>query len=804
MSGRQDHGRGAPVLTLVGVAERISTSSTDQLKRELRALGCGRTLGRYTLLRRIAVGGMAEVYIACSRGVSGFEKKVAIKKILPELSGNTRFVEMLVDEARIAVSLAHPNIAQVYELGVDRDDNYFIVMEYVEGRPLSHVLARVRERNEPAMAVPFACQIVSEVAKGLDHAHRKTDQNGNLLAIVHRDVAPPNILISFQGDTKLIDFGIARAEGRIGRTRQGIIKGKLRYLAPEIASGGEVDHRADIFCSGLVLFEMLTGRPMYEPRDDFEAIEMARSANVRSPRSLNPSIPEELNQIVMRACSRQSAERYQTAKELHTELRVFLNHRYPEFVESEIADLVQLLFAPEIVEENSLDAAAEVFARAALAQPSLVAGDEPTVYATLAPARALLRPRRARNAWSKGPGAEEYQPLVSSDEIRLAGADGGEPMSVVLADSAERPLVQPPPREQFTLAPRIQRGGAEVVQTHITELDRRRTDASVHDLNSDDLEIIAGSFSSIDETVRHPSDQELTRDQNEAFVEVTEAPEVKRRDTRRDPSPVFAEDIPSSIPPEGESGSDDDSQDSQDSLDSIDSVDSMDSVEVEDPLSNVLPGFLTPPPSPSPAPRGASASLLTEVAPVAPPPIAQPEIVRVLRPESPRPAPPVPVSAKRTARFLNLIVLGLALVSIVGSITAISLPRSVPSEPIVIPPAPSTRGAAVAEPAADAKPARAEAPAPADVSEDAQVAGEEDSAKSPHATGGVALSAELRVKTVPPCTIFVDGKSRGKSPAMIRLRPGMHEIVLKGPSGEVRKVARFVGRGKNPPIILYW
>src|SRR5262249_1397866 len=152
-----------------------SNSSSEPLVQELRSLGCGRVLGRYTLLRRIAVGGMAEVYVARSRGVSGFEKKVAIKKILPQHSDNTRFIEMLADEAGMPVWLTHGNIAKVCELGVDRDDNYFIVMEYVEGRPLSRMLSRLRETGGGALPIAHSVQVMSDVAKGLDHAHRKVD-----------------------------------------------------------------------------------------------------------------------------------------------------------------------------------------------------------------------------------------------------------------------------------------------------------------------------------------------------------------------------------------------------------------------------------------------------------------------------------------------------------------------------------------------------------------------------------------------------------------------------------------------------
>jgi predicted Ser/Thr protein kinase len=217
------------------MAQTVASPGAEDT-RELRDAGCGRAVGRYTLLRRIAAGGMAEVYSARSRGEVGFAKRVAIKKILPQYSHNERFISMLLDEAKITVALDHPNIAQVHELGHDGED-YFIVMEYVDGRPLNKLMQRVDERGLNMIPVEHSCHIMSQVALGLHHAHSQLDLQGNTRNIVHRDVSPQNVLISYDGHVKLIDFGIARAEGRLNQTSAGVIKGKLRYLAPEIAGG---------------------------------------------------------------------------------------------------------------------------------------------------------------------------------------------------------------------------------------------------------------------------------------------------------------------------------------------------------------------------------------------------------------------------------------------------------------------------------------------------------------------------------------------------------------------------------------
>ncbi len=326
--------------------------------RELRQLGTGMALGRYTLVRRVAAGGMAEVYAARSQGISGFEKKVAIKKILPQFSLNRRFVDMLVDEAKITVSLTHPNIAQIYELGLD-GDTYYIVMEYVDGRPLNRLMMKLDLERSETVPVEHAAHIMGEVAKGLHHAHQQKDPRGRPLKIVHRDVSPQNVLLAYSGDVKLIDFGIARAAGRAAQTNAGTIKGKLRYLAPEIAMGEEPDHRADVYCCGIVLFEMLTGEALFAPRTDVEAIELATEARVRSPRLANPKVPGDLEDIVMKALRRDREERYPTAKALHADLRRFLNHHFPAYLGSELGDLMQERFAPEIAEDRRLDALAE-------------------------------------------------------------------------------------------------------------------------------------------------------------------------------------------------------------------------------------------------------------------------------------------------------------------------------------------------------------------------------------------------------------------------------------------------------------
>jgi serine/threonine protein kinase len=429
--------------------------------RELIDMGCGRPIGRYTLLRRIAAGGMAEVYVASSRGhVAGFEKKVAIKKILPQHSHNERFIDMLVDEAKITVSLTHPNIAQVHELGLDGED-YFIAMEYVDGRPLNRLMQRVDERGLSVIPIEHCVHIMGEVSKGLEHAHKQRDSKGRPLGIVHRDISPQNVLISYHGDVKLIDFGIARAEGRVNRTSHGVIKGKLRYLAPEIAAGDEPDHRADIFCCGIVLFEMLTGEAMFAPKTDLDAIEMATQARVKSPRSRNPKVPQDLDDIVMKALRRDRNERYQTCKDLYGDLRRFLTQTYPAFLGSELADFMTQMFSKEIAQERRMDEVSERVARRKLGGSfDEEIEEDPTLAAS--PGALIGEPRGYKQIVTRLG--------IGEDRLRVLGADGGRDMSVVPAGSGERPPIRGPTESRDrdhpgTLPPAAERGEAGVEPT---------------------------------------------------------------------------------------------------------------------------------------------------------------------------------------------------------------------------------------------------------------------------------------------------------------------------------------------------
>jgi len=240
-----------------------------------------RQFGPYRLVHQIATGGMAEIYLARTRGLGGFEKHVALKMIHPNFSSNDHFIEMLIDEAKISVQLQHANIAQVYDLG-RVGKTYYITMEYVDGCDLYKILRRASEQDR-SMPVEIAAHITKEVAHGLDYAHRKRDDAGKPLSIVHRDISPQNVLLSASAEVKIVDFGIAKAASRAQQTAVGVIKGKYYYMSPEQAWGDPVDHRTDIFSTGILLYEMLTGQMLYLEEDLHKLLDMVRKADIPPP-----------------------------------------------------------------------------------------------------------------------------------------------------------------------------------------------------------------------------------------------------------------------------------------------------------------------------------------------------------------------------------------------------------------------------------------------------------------------------------------------------------------------------------------
>jgi serine/threonine protein kinase len=301
--------------------------------------------GPYYLEKLIAVGGMAEIYLARTQGLAGFEKQLVLKVIQPDLADDDQFVQMLVDEAKIAVGLNHPNIAQTFDLG-KIGGCYFISMEFVDGADFFQILRHLSEM-EVDLPIEVAIYVVQEVLTGLDYAHKKADDQGNPLHIIHRDVSPQNILLSCHGEVKLVDFGIAKAANLSHKTRAGVIKGKLVYMSPEQAWGDTVDQRTDVFSGGIVLYEALTMGSLYLEDNPAKLLEAVRKAEIAPPSSRRKGIPAELDGLVMKALSPRPADRYSSAAEFAATLAGFLRRLAPDFSEQHLGGIVESVLSGE-------------------------------------------------------------------------------------------------------------------------------------------------------------------------------------------------------------------------------------------------------------------------------------------------------------------------------------------------------------------------------------------------------------------------------------------------------------------------
>jgi serine/threonine protein kinase len=453
--------------------------------------------GKYLLLERIAVGGMAEVFVAKAFGVEGFERLLAIKKILPTMGEDAEFISMFVDEARIAVQLSHANIVQVLELG-KHDENLYIAMEYISGRDVRQLLERYRKRQQP-MPIPQACLIVAEVCEALDYAHRKRDASGRPLGIVHRDVSPQNVLVSFEGEVKLIDFGIAKAESRLQKTQAGILKGKFSYMSPEQVKGQPIDGRSDIFAAGILLWELICGEKLFTGDSDFAILEKVRTGFVPAPRSVTRTCPEGLEKVILKALSTEPSSRYQTASEMHDDLMRFtllgdmvygsrqlaewLREEFPQDWEKEQTRLRAWLEVedeksevtpsdphrrkgiPRIVPKDFGITPLDAFPGPALMNAIEAASSEPTQQFRIAPDQdtlvALPTPPKGVTPVQRPPSVDSHElPTMKMDDAALVEAEkefaarqaalkeqpGAPSVSVAFGDADDRTEVDPPKR----------------------------------------------------------------------------------------------------------------------------------------------------------------------------------------------------------------------------------------------------------------------------------------------------------------------------------------------------------------------
>ncbi|HEX5062134.1 MAG TPA: serine/threonine-protein kinase [Kofleriaceae bacterium] len=296
---------------------------------------------RYTITERLDHGGMAEVFRGVAESMEGFKKNVAIKRILPNLTKNQKFVSMFLDEARLSLFLQHANIVQVFDISRTPDNAYFLVMEYVDGCNLKSLIERQKQKGR-RIEISHTIYIMMEACKALNYAHMlEHPETNEPLGIVHRDISPPNILLSKNGEIKLVDFGLAKANTQIESTDQGVVKGKFSYLSPEAASGLDVDHRADIFAIGIILWELFTGRRLFYGDTDYQTVELVRQARVPSIAALNPEIEPELEAIVRKALAKDQADRYQNAADLGDALAQYLFSRRMKVTARDVSGLVK-------------------------------------------------------------------------------------------------------------------------------------------------------------------------------------------------------------------------------------------------------------------------------------------------------------------------------------------------------------------------------------------------------------------------------------------------------------------------------
>ncbi|MBM4279832.1 MAG: serine/threonine protein kinase [Deltaproteobacteria bacterium] len=312
----------------------------------------GTRFGKYTLLNRIAVGGMAEVFLARQEGLEGFEKTVCIKRIRPHLSSQASFVRMFLNEAKLAAQLNHPNIVQIYDLG-RVNDSYFIAMEYISGRDMSRIIPKA-EKAGISFPMIYALRIASNVCEGLYLAHTKTDAYGNPLNIVHRDITPENILVSFNGTVKIVDFGIAKANSQLEQTRAGEIKGKLSYMSPEQCMGHSLDARSDIFSFGSVIYEWITGYKLFTGENEMAILKSIIDGKIYPPSYFKEDVPEAVERILMKSLEKDKTKRYQSAWEMQFDIDTYLASS--EFTPSNIhlSNFLKQIFGDEIEREKEL------------------------------------------------------------------------------------------------------------------------------------------------------------------------------------------------------------------------------------------------------------------------------------------------------------------------------------------------------------------------------------------------------------------------------------------------------------------
>ena len=304
--------------------------------------------GKYTLIRKLATGGMAELFLAIQKSVAGFEKLLVIKRILPSMNQDRAFIEMLLHEARIAATLSHPNIVQIFDVG-QYDGQYFIAMEHVHGEDLRSIVRQMKKKDVLEFPLEHALAIVLGMCAGLSYAHEKHELDGSALNIVHRDISPQNVVVTFTGDVKIVDFGIAKSDTRIGeQTKSGKLKGKVPYMSPEQARGENIDARSDVFSTGVMLFELTTGKRLFKGTSEYETLRLICERDYPRPSDIRSDYPPDLEPIVMRALAKDANDRYQSAREMQADLEDFVRRHQIAVSHIALNQFMQSLFEDKL------------------------------------------------------------------------------------------------------------------------------------------------------------------------------------------------------------------------------------------------------------------------------------------------------------------------------------------------------------------------------------------------------------------------------------------------------------------------
>ncbi|XXF75680.1 protein kinase [Myxococcaceae bacterium GXIMD 01537] len=398
-------------------------------------------VGKYQLIRKLATGGMAEVFLAKASGPFGFEKQLVLKRILPHLVEDPQFVEMFLAEAKLAARLNHANIVQIFDFGME-NDAYFIAMEYVDGIDLRTLCQRALAHGSP-LSYPIGIRAVSLACEGLSYAHELTDsETGEPLKLIHRDISPDNILVSRTGGVKVVDFGIAKAANAGHVTRSGILKGKLPYMAPEYILGEEIDARADIYALGVVLHEMVTGRRPYENTNEVLLARAVIEGSLPDVRTFRADVPEQLVQILSRALAKDRALRYANCRELHADLERFL-YLYSDPVGAlQITELLTRLSTPPSPEKAGASGARlpehKLLLESVPREPNTRVSE--TMLAPPPVTSEVTQPDRRRRPDAHGVSSMETQLLAPTSQSRLPSLLVSEPLVPELSRESAAPL----------------------------------------------------------------------------------------------------------------------------------------------------------------------------------------------------------------------------------------------------------------------------------------------------------------------------------------------------------------------------